>query len=214
MKLFPIYRILYLSILAVTTSLATMACAVANTVCGFEFDAAQYGFQIQSVPTEDESSCGRFLIDAQTDEKQKAVISLAVVRSSTAVAITATPNNFVILKDGSLKFKLPERVRDSKASYFVRPLRVLSEKKMGMSNSTLYSAQYARRVDRLKKINDQQELEVSEVQRCVDAVRTNKNVTVIISGCDLAARHSNIYARVLNMLKAGRLPTVAINEEK
>lgn len=208
------FQTIYLAIFAMAAAfVGVMPAKAAGTLCGVEFDAMKYGFETQAVHPDEQSGCGRFLVDTQAVEQEKAVVSIVVLSASAKVAMATNPSNFIIKKDGSLKFKLPKQVSDSRSFYFVRPLRVLSEKTLPMPDGVMYIAEYDRRVNRLKKISDQEEQEITEQQRCVDAVRATKGVTVIVSGCDLACRGPDLYARVSNLLKSARLPIAATGNE-
>jgi hypothetical protein len=196
----------------VTLFVGSMPASASDMLCGVEFNAMQFGFKLQPVHPDELSGCGRFLEGIEGTGPEKLVVSIVVIPEPAVLAMAKYPSNFVVKKDGSLKFKLPKRVSDSRNFYFVRPLKVLSEEVFQALDGVVYMAEYKREVHRLQKINDLEEQEVKELQRCVDAVRTTKSVTVVISGCDRIQRGSNLYGRVSNLLKTAKLPSWSITQ--
>lgn len=179
----------------------------ADTLCGVEFDAGRFGFEVQVVQPDEEQGCGRFLISKPADTAlEPPVVSIAVLAGPAADSLRTSPSNFVPTRSGTLKFRKPRRVEDHRTFYFVTPLQVLSEKKTSMPDGEMYIAEYKRRVVRLKRVSSQEEVEVKELQRCFDAVRTTTAHTVLLSGCDLAERGSVPSTHAFNLLASARLP--------
>lgn len=202
--------------LTVWLVLAFIRCSTAHAsdnLCGLEFDAKKFGFTVQAINADEASGCGRFLLSEPKGVAEQAIVSLVALTGSAPQILRTIPSNFVVTKDGSPEFKLPRRISDPKSFYFVRSLRILSERKISMHDGTIYVAEYKRKVDRLKKINDREEQEVTEVQRCVDALRTTVNSAVLLSGCDLAKNGSLLTVRMLGLLKSAALPLAAPVEE-
>ena len=203
----------YLTVCLVFSFIGCSTSRASDALCGIEFDAKKFGFTVQPINPDEASGCGRFLLSERKYISEQVIVSLIALTGSAPQILKTIPSNFVVTKNGSLEFKLPRRVSDPRFFYFVRPLRILSERKISMPDGTIYFAEHKRKVDRLKKINDREEQEVTELQLCVDAVRTTVNNTVLLSGCDLAKNGSFLSVRMLGLLKAAALPLTAPIEQ-
>ena len=180
-----------------------------DTLCEIEFDAKRFGFEVQAVHPDEEQSCGRFLTSKlPTDEFDPVVTSIAVLPGSATEALKTNPSNFVVTKGGTLKFRRPKRVDDYKSFYFVRPLRVLSERRASTPGGDVYFVEYKRRVVRLKRTGDREEAEVEELQHCFDAVKTTSAKTVLLSGCKPAVNGPEVARRAFDLLASAKLPAV------
>lgn len=196
----------------VMTAGVCSAASAADVVCGVEFDAAKFGFAVQPPQPDEASGCGRFLRSLDPDGADELVVSFVVLSGHASHALKTVPNNFIVSKDNSIKFRRPRPVSDSRSFYFVRPLGPVSERRLSMHDSTIYIAEHKRRVDRLKKISIQEEQEVTELQRCVDAVRTSATLTLVLSGCDLAKKGSSLSLRLLPLVQSANLPAASVEQ--
>jgi hypothetical protein len=177
----------------------------AERLCGATFEAQKFGFAVAAVRPDEEAGCGRALTSNSRTKNRDAVATIAILSGPATQSLKKNPSNFIASKDGSLKFKLPHRVSDSRRYYYSRSLKKLVEKKESTNDGEMYVAEYLRRVDRLKKISDVEEIEVTETQRCIDAVRTSATATVLLSGCALANQGADLSARMRGLLNSVQL---------
>jgi hypothetical protein len=202
-----IVRLLFAVILAFASGAYTTASA-AEAVCDVTFDAEKFGLVVQPLQPDEASGCGRFLKSFERDSEDGFVVSVVVLKAPASRALKTTPSNFAISRDGSISFRRPYPVSDSKLFYFVRPLGVVNQSKHTMYDGFIYIAEHKRRVKRLKKINALEEQEVDELQLCVDALRTTATSTLLVSACDLANTQPRLSSRLLPLLRSAKFPEV------
>jgi hypothetical protein len=203
-----IVRLFFAVLLAFASGARTSASA-AEAVCGTEFDASKFGFVVQPLEPDEASGCGRFLKSFERNGADGFVVSVVVSNAPASRALKTMPNNFAISGDGSISFKRPRPVSDSKLFYFVKPVGVVHQSKHTMSDGSIYIAEHKRRVKRLKKINDSEDQEVDELQLCVDALRTTATSTLLVSACDLADTQPRISSRLLPLLRSAKFPEMS-----
>jgi hypothetical protein len=206
--MFSVVQRLVAPLVFLATSALAPTAQAATQLCGVGFDSENFNLTVKPVQPDEEAGCGRFLVGKSTITDEPVHISVAVAPGALPRILKETPSNFFLTKNGRVAFKLPDRVKDGRHYYFVRPLRIMAEQTINLPNGQIHLAEYKRQVDRIKKLSEQQEIEVSETQLCVSGLRFTNEIAVFVGGCTLVQDGSRLSKQVRDLIRSLQMPIV------